>query len=79
LVAHNSKEPIGSLRVKNNFATGLRKPLIANGAEPGDLCLLFFDLSGKRVELQLGGPDLIDQLAENVLPHDFVPVEDYGI
>jgi DNA-directed RNA polymerase alpha subunit len=62
----SDSELIGSLKVKNNFIVGLRKPLYENGAEPGDLCLLIFDMERRRVALQLGGPDLVDRITENI-------------
>jgi hypothetical protein len=62
----SDSELIGSLKVKNNFIVGLRKPLYENGAEPGDLCLLIFDMGRRRVALQLGGPDLVDRITENI-------------
>jgi hypothetical protein len=65
-IVNSDSEPIGSLKVKNNFIVGLRKPLYENGAEPGDLCLLIFDMGHRRVELQLGGPDLVDRITENI-------------
>jgi len=67
-IIHGKSEPIGSLKVKNNFIVGLRKSLYENGAEPGDLCLLIFDMGRRRVELQLGGPDLVDRITENISP-----------
>jgi hypothetical protein len=65
-IIHGKSEPIGSVKVKSNFVTGLRKPLYENGAEPADLCLLVFDMGRRNVELQLGGPDLIDRITENI-------------
>ena len=65
-IVHGNSEPNGSLKIKNNFIVGLRKPLYENGAEPGDLCLLMFDMGRRRVELQLGGPDLVDRITENI-------------
>ena len=65
-IVKSDSEPIGSLKVKNNFIVGLRKPLYENGAEPGDLCLFIFDTGCRRVELQLGGPDIVDRITENI-------------
>src|ERR1035437_931458 len=61
-----STSGLAFLKIKNNFIVGLRKPLYENGAEPGDLCLLVFDSGRRSVELQLGGPDLIDRITENI-------------
>src|SRR5262249_29727664 len=69
-IAHGSNQPMSSLKVKNNFVVGLRKPLNEDGAEPDDLCLLIFDMGSRTVEIQLGGPDLIDRVAENISPVD---------
>jgi hypothetical protein len=65
-IVHGNKEPSQSLKIKNAFIVGLRKPLYENGAEPGDLCLFVFDIGRRSVELQLGGPDLVDRITDNI-------------
>jgi thiamine monophosphate kinase len=65
-IVHGDRESSWSLKIKNTFIVGLRKPLYESGAEPGDLCLLVFNMGRRSVELQLGGPDLVDRITENI-------------
>ena len=65
-VAHANGPLTGAVKVKGNFLVGLRKPLYEDGAEPGDFCLLRFDVTNRKAEFQLGGADLIDRAMENI-------------
>jgi hypothetical protein len=54
-------KPFGTvLKARNKFAWSLAKPLDRLGAEPGDLCILDFDLTDRTVEVLVGGEDLVD-------------------
>jgi hypothetical protein len=48
------------LKARNNFAWSLAKPLVRLGAEPGDLCILDFDLVRRTVEIIIGGEELVE-------------------
>ncbi len=48
------------LKARNNFVWSLAKPLERLGAEPGDMCILDFDLRGRIVDVTVGGEDLVD-------------------
>jgi hypothetical protein len=65
-VAHANGPLAGSLKVKGNFLLGLRKSLYEDGAEPGDFCLLRFDMTNRKADFQLGSADLIDRAMENI-------------
>ena len=53
--------PFGTvLKARNNFVWSLTKPLERLGAEPGDICILDFDLTASTVGLTVGAEDLID-------------------
>ncbi len=67
------------LKARNNFVWSLAKPLERLGAEPGDMCILDFNLGGRTVDVTVGGEDLVDawesgdiDLMENETPE---PVE----
>jgi hypothetical protein len=49
-----------TLKARNNFVWSLAKPLERLGAEPGDICILDFDLTASTVGLTVGGEDLVD-------------------
>jgi DNA-directed RNA polymerase alpha subunit len=71
-VLRDDNEIIGTLKITSNFITGLRRPLIECGAEPGDVCLLTFDIPEKRAEIQIGGRDLIDRVTTGELRADLM-------
>lgn len=51
------------IKITGDFVTGLRRPLAALGAEPGDYCLLLFEVPSRKIDLRVGGPDLLDWTA----------------
>lgn len=54
-------KPFGTvLKARNKFVWSLTKPLERLGAEPGDMCLLDFNLRGHTVDVMVGGEDLVD-------------------
>jgi RNA polymerase alpha subunit len=52
---------VGECEVSDGFAKRLRSVLDLQGAEPGDFCLLTFDMPSKSVVVEVGGPDLEDR------------------
>jgi hypothetical protein len=48
------------LKARNNFVWSLAKPLERLGTEPGDMCILDFNLEGRTVDVMVGGEDLVD-------------------
>ena len=53
-------KPFGTLKARNNFVWSLAKALERLGAEPGDMCILDFNLGGRTVDVMVGGEDLVD-------------------
>jgi hypothetical protein len=54
-------KPFGTtLKARNNFVWSLAKPLERLGAEPGDICILDFNLGERTVDVLVGGEDLAD-------------------
>jgi len=48
------------LKARNNFVWSLAKSLERLGAEPGDMCILDFNLVSRAVDVMVGGEDLVD-------------------
>jgi Bacterial RNA polymerase, alpha chain C terminal domain/Sigma-70, region 4 len=55
------------LKCRNHFLWSLAKPLANAGAEPGDVCVLDFDLQTKVATLMVGGEDLADAWESGVI------------
>jgi hypothetical protein len=48
------------IKCNNRFLWGLRRPLLYAGAESGDVCILEFDISARKVSLHIGDEELAD-------------------
>ena len=48
------------LKARNSFVWSLAKPLDRLGAEPGDICILDFNLAALTVDIVAGGEELVD-------------------
>jgi len=48
------------LKARNSFVWSLAKPLERLGAEPGDICILDFNLAASTVNVVVGGEELVD-------------------
>ncbi len=49
-----------TVKCRDNFLWGLKRPLVNVGAEPGDVCVLEFERSTRKVRLTVGDEELID-------------------
>jgi hypothetical protein len=56
----------GVIRCKGVFLSGLRRSLMAIGAEANDACVVVFDREARRAEVEVGGPELLDQFNEGL-------------
>jgi hypothetical protein len=63
----------GILKCRNHFLWSVAKSLANAGAEPGDVCVLEFDLQAHFVTLTVGGEDLADAWESGNI--DLLPAE----
>ncbi|MBM3950800.1 MAG: hypothetical protein FJ311_05035 [Rhodospirillales bacterium] len=54
------RELDATVKCRDNFLWGLKRPLVNAGAEPGDVCVLEFERSTRKVRITVGGEELID-------------------
>jgi hypothetical protein len=54
------REIEATVKCRENFMWGLQRALLNAGAEPGDVCVLEFERSVRRVRITVGGEELID-------------------
>jgi Bacterial RNA polymerase, alpha chain C terminal domain/Sigma-70, region 4 len=54
------REVDGTVKCRDNFLWGIKRPLANAGAEPGDVCVLEFVRATRIVRMTIGGEELID-------------------
>jgi hypothetical protein len=54
------REVDGTVKCRDGFLWGLKRPFSNAGVEPGDVCILEFERTTRIVRITIGGEDLID-------------------
>lgn len=54
------REIDSTVKCRDSFLWGLKRSLLNAGAEPGDVCVLEFERSVRKVRITVGGEELID-------------------
>jgi hypothetical protein len=55
-----NRDAAGRIKCNGRFLWGLRGPVMQAGGEPGDICVLEFDIGKRVVNLMIGGDELVD-------------------